>query len=340
MNLPIVDYTILYNQKDISRDISSYIINIQYTDKVTGESDSLEITVEDSDERWRNDWYPAKGDQLQLLIRKNGQQLNAGVFEIDELSAAGGTGGDTLVIKALAAGIKKALRTKNSYAHENKSLREIANTVAADMGLTLNGTLPDIRINRVTQLQETNLSFLNRIGADYGCVFSIRGNQLIFTYYENIEGRDPSLILKRQDLISFDLRDQSHKTFKQVNLKHHDPSTKSTVSYSSKSDDPDADTMSADSLELRVKADNAQQAAAKGKYALFKNNTQGAGGDVVLPGNLLFLAGNNYQQNGLGQLSGIYHILESTHTINRSGGYITSGNIKRVKTIDSSFFKT
>lgn len=339
ITLPVIDYTIIYNQKDISRDISGYIISIQYTDKVTGESDSIEISVEDHDQRWQNDWYPAKGDSLELIIRKGTQQLNCGIFQIDELASSSSTAGDVFVIKALAAGIKKKLRTKVSYAHENKSLREIANTVGASMGLTLIGTVPDIRLNRCNQYRETNLAFLNRIGSDYGCIFSVRGDNLIFTYYQDIEGRSASFSLSKQELISWDLRDQTNKTFAKAKLKHHDPYAKTTVSYLSKEDE-ESDSDSVDDLEMRVKAENPQQAEAKGKHALFKNNTQGVGGDIVLPGNLLFVSGNNFQLNGAGKLSGIYQILEATHLISNSGAYQCAGNIKRVKTIDPSFHKT
>lgn len=340
MNLSVVDYTILYNQKDISRDVSDQVLSIQYTDKVTGESDSLEISVADHDQRWQNDWYPTKGDTLELIIRQDSQQLSCGRFEIDEAASSSSQSGDVFVMKGLAAGVKKQLRTKKSYAHEDKSLREIANTVAASMGLTVDGAVPDIRIRRVNQYRETNLQFLNRLGADYGCIFSVRDTKLTFIYYKDLEGREPSFILTKQDLISWDLRDQSHKTFKKARLKHHDPYKKNTTSYLTNDDDEASDGDSADDLELRSSVDNKQQAEAKSKYALFKNNTQGVGGDVVLPGHLLFVSGNNFQLHGAGMLSGVYHILEATHSIGQSGGYQTSGNIKRLKTIDPQFHRT
>ncbi|MBV7529041.1 phage late control D family protein [Chitinophaga sp. sic0106] len=339
MILPVVDYTIIYNAKDISRDISGQILNIQYTDKISGESDSLEISLEDSDLLWQNSWYPVKGDTVQLVIRLDSRQLDCGMFEVDELASSGSIDGDRFIIRALAASISKKLRTKNSHAHEDKTLREIANTIAAKLGLTLVGKVPDIRIHRVNQYRESDLSFLGRIGKDYGCIFSVRGNQLIFTHYLDLEARNASLILSKQQLISYDLRDTTNKTFKNSKVRHHDPYKKQTVSYFSKADD-NAPSQSADDLEIRSRVENEQQAEAKGKYALFKSNTEGVGGDIVLPGELLFVSGNNFQLNGVGRMSGIYHILESTHTINRDGGYQTAGNIKRVKTIDSVNFKT
>jgi phage protein D len=340
MNLPIVNYTILYNTKDITRDISEQVTNIQYTDKIGGESDTVEITLEDSDQRWQNAWYPVKGDSLQLIIRQNIQQLNCGTFEIDELESSSSNSGDVFTIKGLAAGIKKQLRTKNSYAHEDKSLREIANTVASGLGLTLLGTIPTIYLHRAHQYRETDLQFLNRIGSEYGCIFSVRGTNLIFTYYEELEGRAPSLTLTKQDLINWTLRDTTHKTFKKCRVKHHNPGSKETIAYEEDYDNSDGENDSEDDLELRVRVENKSQAQKKAKYGLFKNNTQGVGGDISLPGNLLFVAGNNMQLNGAGKFSGVFHILESTHTISRSGAYQTSGNIKRVKTIDPVNYKT
>jgi len=339
MNLPSFDYTVLYNTKDITRDIAGQIEGIQYADKVAGESDTLEITLDDTDLLWQNGWYPEKGDSMQLIIRQAGQQLDCGTFEVDELACSSSIDGDRFIIRGLAAGIKKRLRTRASYAHEDKSLREIANTVASNLGLTIIGTVPDIRLQRVNQYRETDLQFLNRIGGEYGCIFSVRADSLIFTYYKDLEGRAASFTLWKQDLTSWDLRDTTHKTFKRARVKHHNPYKKQVVSYFSKEDDEDSAPGSVDDLEIRTRVENDQQAEAKGKYALFKSNTAGVGGDVIAPGNLLFVSGNNFQLNGAGSMSGIYHILEATHTLTQAGAWQVAGNIKRVKTIDPVFFK-
>lgn len=342
MNLPIVTYSLVYNAKDITRDITDQLLNIQYSDKTGGESDTLEITLEDKDLRWQNSWYPNKGDTMELIIRQNDLQLKSGVFEVDELQCQSSINGDIFSIKGLGAGIKKKMRTKNSYAHEDKSLREIAATVAAGLGLTVIGSVPDIYLNRSNQCRETDLGYLNRIGNDYGCVFSVRGSSLIFTYYKDLESRNPSLILSKQDLISWDLKDTTHKTFKKSRLKHHDPMSKEVIDFSANYNDDgeDEEESGQDDLELRSRVENKRQAEAKAKHALFKTNTQGIGGDIVMPGNLLFVSGNNFQLNGAGIFSGIFHILESVHTLNRAGAYQTAGNMKRVKRIDSSNFKT
>lgn len=341
MNLPKISYSVIYNRKDITNDISDQVMGLTYTDKVAGESDEIEITIEDKDLRWQNEWYPKKGDTVQVILRFNNSQLNCGTFEIDEPEINCSTSGDIFSLKGLAAGISKSMRTKKSYAHENKSLQEIANTIASGLGLSIVGTIPDIRLNRSHQYRETDLAYLNRIGNDYGCVFSVRGTSLIFTYYKDLENRNASFTLSKQDIISCAIKDTTIKTFKSAKVKHHDPISKEVIEFAADYEDIDEeDGGSSDDLEIRSRVENKQQAEAKAKHALDKGNTAGVGGDISIPGNLLFLSGNNFQFNGIGNFSGIYHIVESTHSVDPGGGYSTSGQIKRVKKIDSTFFKT
>lgn len=329
MNLPVVKYTVLYNNKNITADLSSDVISIDYTDKAKGESDELSITVDDTDGKWKGPWYPDKGATLELQIEQDGTALNCGLFKIDEIAVSGSTSGDMVMIKALAASITQKLRTAKTYAHENKTLREIVTTVAAELGLMVLGTIKDIRIGRQHQYRETALQFLNRIGSDYGYIFSVRGQQLIFTYYEDIESRSASASFKKSDLTTYDLKDTTAKVFRQAQLKHHNPKKKKVVKYISAENKQIYTTVKNDDLELRVRAENEQQAEAKSKYALYKSNSKTMEGNISGPGHVLFVSGNCCRLNGLGVFDGTYFIKESQHSINRDGGYIVSGSLKK-----------
>ena len=340
MNLPQIEYTLLYNGKNITADISAQVLGIEYTDKVAGESDELQISLEDTDGRFQNSWYPTKGDKLQLIIRQNGRQLDCGVFEIDEPTLNVSIAGDIFSMKGLAAGISKKMRTKNSYAHENKTLREIANTVAGNLGLTLLGNVENIRINRAHQYRETDLGFLKRIGGEYGYIFSVRNNQLIFTHYSDVEKRSASITLTKQDLVGADMKDTTNSTYKNAKVKHHNPKSKAVVDYSIPETDPDLDSDSVDDLEIHTRVENKQQAESKAKYALYQANSAGVTGSITTPGNLLLVSGNNVNLYGLGAFSGTFAILEATHSISRDAAYTTSCNVKRVKKTDAVNHKT
>ena len=365
MNLPTATYQIIYNGKNISRDISDMVMSLSYTDKIEGGSDEIEITVEDINKQWINNWYPQKGDTIQISIYCNGQQLNCGAFTVDEIEAAEDiSAGNLFTFKGVAAAINKQLRTKRSYAHEKKTLREIANTVAANLGLTVQGSVKDITIDYASQYRETDLTFLNRIGGAYGYVFSVRGNNLVFLYYEDVESKDAKdgLIFGCADRIKCTYKDTTNKVYKSVSLKHHSTQSKSVLSFKSDDDgidygttpttlditkpwlglmtmqtpsttdneDDDDDESGYDDLNMYDSVENKQQAEAKGKYALHRKNTQGVTCEIELPGNVLFISGNNFQINEAGHFNGKYQITEATHKITTDGSYSTSGSGKRL----------
>ncbi len=88
--VPVPSYVLTYEQTNITQNISPYVTAITYVDHLQGESDELEIELEDSDGRWMNGWYPDQGDILNAKIGYSGSALlPLGDFEIDELSISG-----------------------------------------------------------------------------------------------------------------------------------------------------------------------------------------------------------------------------------------------------------
>ncbi len=127
---------VLYNGVNISDDITSHLTGLRYVDNVHGKSDEIEIDLEDSDAKWRNEWYPKKKDLLTVSIGPDKDSaFDCGVFWIDEIEGSGPP--DIITIRGLATGPKGTLSTKKSYAHEGKTLREIAQTIAGNNGLVI-----------------------------------------------------------------------------------------------------------------------------------------------------------------------------------------------------------
>jgi len=337
MNVTAATFKVLYDNKNITADISDHIISLTYTDKVEGESDEIEINLEDTDLLWQNAWYPTKGARLEVTIEQDGLVLNCGAFTIDEIEMSSSRGGDTVSIRGLAAFITKKIRTKKSSGHENKSLREIAVTIAAANGLTVVGSIADITFKRITQYQETDLGFLKRLAADYGYTFSVRDTQLIFTSVYDLESRSHVLTIDKTELLSHSVKDKTAEVYKAAKVKHH--SSKENETIAADVNNEDADFAKEDTLEIKTKAENKQQAEAKSKAALHKKNSNECTGSVAMPGNTLIIAGNNFELTGMGTLSGINHIVSSSHTIDRSGGYVTSAEVKRVQKIAAAKHK-
>ena len=340
MNAPKAQYEILYNGTNITGSILPFVINFSYTDKSKGEADEIELQLEDTDKLWQNEWYPTKGDTLQANIFVLGQELNCGVFTVDEIVSEGTKdGGDVISIKGIAAGINKKIRTRNSYAHENKTLREIANTIAAKHGLSVQGRIIDVRIARETQYNETDLHFLHRIADEYGYTFSIRDKLLIFTNIFEIETKTEALTIKRAEMISRSITDKTSKTYKAVKISHHNPKQRKVITHEQRESEPAYKDAKSDTLVIHLRAENSQQAEIKSKVALYRANSLQQSGNVSIPGNILALAGNNCEVTGCGVFSGKYHISQSTHNVSKDSSYITDLELKRTGLIETKKHK-
>lgn len=337
MNLVPATYKVVYNNKDITKDISDHLISLVYTDKVSGEADEFEMEIEDKDDLWKNDWYPDKNATLYAEIYDNASVLICGNFQIDEPQFSfNKDSGDVASIKAVSAYYSTALRTKKHSAHENKTLGEIARTIAAKHGLTVQGNIPAITIGRVTQHGQNDLAFLESLANTYGYIFSVKGKTMVFTDITSLEKGASVLTLKKTDLESCDVTDKTAQTFKNANVKYHNPQTKEDVEYSSGDDE---NVSSADTLAIRTKAENKQQAERIATTNLYRKNSFQKEGEITVKGNTRLVSGVNFQLVGCGKLSALYHVIESVHTISRSDGYTTQLKIKQVGDVPASLYK-
>lgn len=128
-------FTVVYEGQNITDDISRYLSKLRYKDSTKGKADELEIILDDSAGKWRNEWYPSKRDSINASISSGGPFLQCGDFEIDEIEFD--LSPDTITIRALATGVTKKLRTKHHKSHESKSLKQIAQAICTDHGFTL-----------------------------------------------------------------------------------------------------------------------------------------------------------------------------------------------------------
>lgn len=311
-----------YEGKDVSIDVSPYILQITYNDALQGESDDLEINIEDRDHWWKSGWFPQRGDKVRLLIGYEGEALvNCGLFQVDEVELNGPP--DTVRLRALSAGVKESLRTKNTVAYENKTLEEIAKGVAKKHSLKLVGTISDAkrkwRPRRITQKEEQDIAFLRRLGETSGVIFSIKDEQLVWHDLDLLDAADTITILKRTDLTRFTFRAKTDQIYKACTVSYHDPKTKKLVTHTEKADG----VTTGDTLKLTTRCEGKADAILKAKAALRGTNGRQIEGTVTLPGVPRLAAGGNVEVAGLGVLDGTYQIVKARHTMTRSGGYTT-----------------
>ncbi|MBO1856855.1 Cro/Cl family transcriptional regulator [Burkholderia cenocepacia] len=335
VTVPHGTVTVVYQQKDITAAITPYLISFEYIDQIGGAADSLELRLEDAELRWQDAWYPGFGDQLTASMGYAGQQLlPCGTFEIDEIELEGPP--DVVTVKALGAGVKRAVRSRRGRAYENTTLSAIAATVARRNKLTLKGTIEAIHITRVTQAFETDLAFLHRVAREYGYEFSVRGSLMTFYKRSDLKSAPVIATFTRGDLniINYHFHDKIHEIYVASTVSYHNAHHKKL--HKKRVVDPAAtlsqyDHYSVDELNLNVRAENDTQANLKANAALERANDDQTLMSLDVYGNQKLAAGINVAIAGFGKLSGKYTITQSTHRYSRDGGYKTSVEMKRVR---------
>lgn len=311
-------FELFYEKKNITEDVSPYVTSIEYTDVEHGESDELQISFEDSEALWQGAWIPEKGDSLRAYIGYEKEKLlNCGVFEIDELEYE--TPPDIITVKGLATGIKKPLRQKNSAGYENRTLKQIAKEFADKHGYTLIGEVDDIRVDRITQNKECDLTFLTRLAEQYGYIFKIAENNLVFYDVKKLKGAKSTQIFYKSDLTRINLREKTSQKYKSVQVSYYDPKKKTTVKATARNEN----VAKGDTLKINVRCSDRKQAVAKAKAALSTADTK-IQGSIDLVGNPYLIAGLNIEIKGIGHFSGKYHITRAKHRFERYSGYTTS----------------
>lgn len=341
-DVPEPGFVLVYESKDITADVSPDVLAVTYTDYLNGQSDELEIELDDTAGRWVGPWYPEKGARLTLKMGYSGQaMLSCGVFEVDEVEYE--TKPAKMSIRALGAGISKPVRTRNARAYENVTLAAIIRRVAKRNRLTVVGQIADIRIDHITQYRESDLGFITRLAREYGYAVKVAGQQLVFTAMKGLRTGRAVATLQESDIRRLNIRDKIKDVVTESKVKYHNPKTKQLVVYGVKDGQvvPVGTTQqqtsrrsgqeaSADTLKLSSRSGSKAVAQAKAEAAMDRANLQKVGGTIDAVGNTRLVAGNVFLLPGYGRLSGRYLIESARHRMERGGGYAVGMEVKRV----------
>ncbi len=330
MKVAVPKVVVQYAGRDITATITPSLIELNYDDALEGQSDAVELVLEDVERRWQNAWYPQHGDALMVQIGyEDAPLLPCGEFEIDEIELSGPP--DVVRVKALSAGVKRSVRTNKGRPYENTTLEKIGRDVATRNKLTFKGKVEHVAIRYVAQAFETDLAFLSRVFAEYGYAFSVRGHDLCVFKRTALKEAKPTVAIGRTDVSSYRFRDKVHGVFVSSQANYHDPHSKTLKKGRAKDAEAKTNQRSADELKINVRAENDQQARLKADAALDRANEDQTGASLTLFGNVKLMAGVNVQLTGFGRMDGKYTITQSRHRFSRSSGYTTEIEMKRVR---------
>lgn len=324
--LPKPYFKLVYRGVDISGDLDPMTTSIRYEDKVHGEADAIDVTVQDKDGRWKGSWKPEAGDTMDLTIFDGaGGILPCGVFEMDEPAPAGGRGGDFMTISGVAVPITKALRTQKTKAFEKQNLSAIVREVAGSSGLSLEGQIDDLFFERVTQRRERDLEFLLRMAEETGHYFNVRDKKLIFTNFKSVDGRAPALVLFDGDrqIIDYNFKFKTEGTYSKGKAAYLDQNKKKKTEH----EETDSNIKTGDTLKISgERMESKAHAAARVKSEMHFANRRSFSGSVSTVGNVRLISGNLVELKGYGQYSGKRLVDSASHEMTR-GGYISTGEL-------------
>ncbi|ECI4008073.1 phage protein D [Salmonella enterica subsp. salamae] len=338
-SLPVPEpvFVLRYNLKDITHDITAYATSITFTDKLSGESDELEVELEDSEQRWRDAWYPGMGDTLALQLGFQGKPLtDCGGFSIDEIELSGPP--DSVSIRGRSAPVTRAMRTKSNRGFENTTLAAIAGRIARKHKLKLEGQIEPLTLERITQYGESDLAFLKRLANDYGYMVKVTPQKLIFSHLGKLRDAPVVRTITPQEVSRWTLRDTLHEVYKGVKNKHQNSQTRTLVTFNAdnttttrteKKTRSSGMSTSSDIINTSDRVQNDEEARAKGKAKLDRKNEYKHAGTLSLEGDLSLRAGASVMLSGFGKSDGKWLIISARHSLARSSGLTTDIDIAR-----------
>ena len=321
---------LLYNGRDVTADLSPYLMSATYTDRLSGEADDLDVELASPsvrDTRWLADWYPDKGVTLQMRYGYRDRLLgDTGEMEVDEIEIAAPP--LSVRIRALSAGITRQARTRLGKAYENKRLSEIVDIVAKRMGAKRAGRIdPDPLLDRVTQYQEGDWAFLRRLLAEYGYTIKLTENNktLAVARADHLAEQDDVAVLAPAIITAWRYRDKISDVPQKVEVKHHD--TQSALVYGK--DAATGEVKPADVRRIHRRARSPEDAAAQAEGEAERHAVDKTALELSLPGDPALVAGSIVRLEGFARLDGRYLIVEARHSIS-STGYTTDLQTRRL----------
>ena len=195
---------------------------------------------------------------------------------------------------------------------------------------TTNSMLSQIYLERKTQEGKTDLQFLAELATEYGFIFSVKGDKLVFTSYYNLDNAPAIKDISVNQIGNYSITEKTYDTYSQGSI------TKRVVRKNKLIKDVQTDILNwtANSNVTSGHVENSQQAEIKNKSGLWnKNRFKQSGTLNDLPGDPELVAGINFNLTGVGNYSGTYHIVKSSHTISGDGAYTTTLEIRKTGSI-------
>lgn len=171
-------FVLIAGDDDISAKIQGRLISLSLTDNRGFEADRLDIELDDSDGALM---MPKRGEVLTLHLGWQGENLiHKGSFTVDEIEHSGVP--DKMTLRARSADFRATLNVRREMSYHQKILGDIVRTIAGRNNVTavVDPGLDTVKIEHIDQTNESDGSFLTRLGQLNGATACVKNGNLLF----------------------------------------------------------------------------------------------------------------------------------------------------------------
>lgn len=320
---------IVLDKKDITQELSDFIIEIVYTDSIEEKAkDELQLTISNPDRRFLKYPLPVGGKLKASVIYNNTsgkqEEFFLGTFFIgDEFTAK--TEGSILTLKATSQSHQDldALKSIRNEAYENITLKDLVTTIINKAQKNPLVDVPEINIKRIDITNQSYENFLKQLAKKYGCRFFIRSKTIVFT--KELKSREINLTSYLiDDQIRYKAKQEVGVKF--VEMLYYEPNSKYAQLYR----EAVPGVNQGKTVRIQDIARNIQEAREKVRAYMknLKTSAQAEGtftiyGQPVNAGDTLIVPKEKY-----GFLGGKYTIVKAVHSIKKDEGWKTNLEIK------------
>lgn len=330
---------IAFDGADITNSIKPYLLSVTYTDNEEGETDDLQVKVQDRDGEWLQSWLDraiaaAAGAKLTFsaaFTQKNwgnDATLPTGDFELDGVSYDDPPA--TAAVKGTSLPFSAPIRqTKKSKAWENYALSGIAGEIAGANGMRLLfESANDPFYERVEQRKTSDSAFLAKLCKDAGISLKATDGALVLFDQAVYEAKPPVRTIRKgakggYTKVSLSTGAADHQ-YGSCRVSYVDPGSGKCIegTYSANEEE------TGQCLEISAKVADAGEAKALAEKRLRLHNRLTRFASFSFPGDPALVASVTVQLEGWGGWDGKYIVKRAVHTVDTSG-YTTKINARR-----------
>ncbi|PID66604.1 MAG: late control protein D [Gammaproteobacteria bacterium] len=171
-------WQLFIDDKDVTAELSTRIINLSLVDNRGFEADTLSLTLDDTDGAIP---LPERGAKLRLALGWRGTpMINKGCYIVDTIEHSGAP--DNLSLSAKSADFRESLLERKSVSYPSQTIAELIKTIAEKHHLQyrVSDGLANIKLTHKIQSNESDANLLTRLAEEHDAIGTIKNDTLLF----------------------------------------------------------------------------------------------------------------------------------------------------------------